>query len=160
MTDVPLRWPAALVAVLALTSGCTATGPDPEPGPAASVADTFTNPVHSDNFPDPGVIRHEDTWYAYGTTNAAANVPVRTSPDLVTWTGAGDAMPEIGSWAAKGNTWAPEVIAGGGGWLLYYTARSTATDRQCIGVAFSAKPEGPFVDESDKPLICQADEGG
>jgi GH43 family beta-xylosidase len=27
-------------------------------------------------------------------------------------------------------------------------------------VAFAPAPGGPFVDESDKPLICQADEGG
>jgi beta-xylosidase len=121
----------------------------------------FTNPVFAENFPDPGVIRHEDTWYAYGTNNAAAGVPVLTSPDLVHWTGAGDAMPAIGAWASPGNTWAPEVIAAeGGGWLLYYTARSTATDRQCIGVAYAEKPEGPFVDDSEQPLICQAGEGG
>jgi beta-xylosidase len=144
--------------VLVLAMLLFLTGCDKEE--AAAVAPTFTNPVFADNFPDPGVIRHEDTWYAYGTNNAAANVPILTSKDLVHWTGAGDAMPQVGRWAAPGNTWAPEVIAGDGGWLLYYTARSTATDRQCVGVAFSAKPEGPFVDESDKPLICQADEGG
>jgi beta-xylosidase len=124
------------------------------------VSDTFTNPVHLENFPDPGAVRVDDTWYAYGTNNNAANVPVMTSPDLVTWTPAGDAMPQIGKWADTGNTWAPEVIAGDGGYLLYYTARSAATDRQCIGVAFSSAPGGPFVDDADEPLICQADEGG
>jgi GH43 family beta-xylosidase len=52
------------------------------------------------------------------------------------------------------------VVAAAGGYLLYYTARSTATDRQCIGVAFASAPAGPFTDESDEPLVCQADEGG
>ncbi|AGZ46185.1 glycoside hydrolase family protein [Actinoplanes friuliensis DSM 7358] len=121
---------------------------------------TFTNPVFTDNFPDPGAILVDGTWYAYGTNNAAANVPVLTSPDLVTWTGAGDVLPEVGKWAEAGNTWAPEVIAADGGYLLYYTARSRATNRQCIGVARATEPQGPFVDDADEPLICQADEGG
>ena len=121
---------------------------------------TFTNPVFADNFPDPGAILADGAWHAYGTNNPAANVPVLTSPDLVTWTAAGDALPEVGKWANPGNTWAPEVIAAAGGYLLYYTARSAATDRQCIGVAFSATPGGPFTDDSAEPLICQASEGG
>jgi beta-xylosidase len=146
-----------LLVILLVLAGCS------EPATKTEVATvpTFTNPVFLDNFPDPGVIRDQDTWFAYGTNNAAANVPVLKSTDLVHWSGAGDALPEVGKWATKGNTWAPEVIAAdGGGWLLYYTARSTATDRQCVGVAFSAEPEGPFADDSGEPLICQADEGG
>jgi beta-xylosidase len=151
-----------LVAVLTL-SACTATGgstDNPHPSTGASVSDTFTNPVHSGNFPDPGVIGVDGAWYAYGTNGDSGNVPLLTSPDLVTWTEAGDALPEVGRWATAGNTWAPEVVAAAGGYLLYYTARSSATDRQCIGVAFSAEPGGPFVDESARPLICQAGEGG
>jgi beta-xylosidase len=131
----------------------------PEPAKEAPVR-TFTNPVFADNFPDPGAILVDGVWHAYGTNNPAANVPVLTSPDLVTWTGAGDAMPQVGKWANPGNTWAPEVVAAAGGYLLYYTARSAETDRQCIGVAFSGTPGGPFVDDSEKPLICQAGEGG
>jgi beta-xylosidase len=144
---------------LLLLTGCSSGG-DSEPAKEAPPVHTFTNPVFAENFPDPGAILVDGTWYAYGTNNTGANVPVMTSPDLVAWTPAGDAMPEVGSWADTGNTWAPEVIAGDGGYLLYYTARSSATDRQCIGVAFAPAPGGPFTDESDKPLICQADEGG
>jgi len=145
---------AALMSVL-LLAGCGSDPTTPE-----KPVQTFTNPVFGDNFPDPGAILAGGTWYAYGTNNAAATVPVLTSPDLVTWTAAGDAMPQVGKWANSGNTWAPEVIAAAGGYLLYYTARSAATDRQCIGVAFSATPGGPFTDDSDDPLICQASEGG
>jgi beta-xylosidase len=43
---------------------------------------------------------------------------------------------------------------------MYFTARDAASDKQCIGVATSDKPEGPFKDEGDKPFICQADQGG
>jgi beta-xylosidase len=121
---------------------------------------TFTNPVYPENFPDPGAILVNGTWYAYGTNNATSNVPMLTSPDLVTWHPAGDALPELGKWAERGNTWAPEVIAADGGYLLYYTARSTAADLQCVGVARAEVPLGPFVDDAAQPLICQADEGG
>jgi beta-xylosidase len=143
------------LSLLAL-AGCSGDRPAPTP----SDPPTFTNPVFRENFPDPGAIAVDGTWYAYGTNDTAANVPVLTSPDLVNWTRRGDAMPQVGPWAGRGNTWAPEVIEVNGAYLLYYTARSTATNRQCIGVARAAKPDGPFVDDADRPLICQADEGG
>ena len=121
----------------------------------------FANPVHVENFPDPGALLVDKTWHAYGTNGPAGNVPVLTSPDLVHWAPAGDALPTVGRWAEPGNTWAPEVIEGPGGtYLLYYTARSTATGRQCIGVASATEPGGPFTDDAAEPLICQADEGG
>ncbi len=151
---------AALGASLALT-GCA----DPSAGrarPSGGVsAGMFTNPVYRSNFPDPGVIRVDGTYYAYGTNGPAGNVPVMTSIDLVHWVERGDALPTVGAWAQPGNTWAPEVLhTAAGGYVLYYTARSTATGRQCVGRATAQHPEGPFVDESGGPLVCQAEQGG
>lgn len=149
----------AVAALLALLGGCDATaGSAPT---SEDKVDAFTNPVYAENFPDPGALLVDGTWYAYGTNGPAANVPILTSPDLVHWTPAGDALPQVGTWAERGNTWAPEVIEGPGGtYLLYYTARSTATGRQCVGVAVARAPGGPFTDEADEPLVCQAGEGG
>jgi beta-xylosidase len=156
-----------LLAGALLLGGCSADDSPATPAGGGSETSetrqgvTFTNPVFSDNFPDPGALLVGATWYAYGTNGPAGNVPVLTSSDLVNWKPAGDVLPEVGKWAEPGNTWAPEVITGPDDtYLLYYTARSTATNRQCIGVASATKPEGPFVDESDQPLICQAGEGG
>ncbi|WP_336208870.1 glycoside hydrolase family 43 protein [Nonomuraea sp. LPB2021202275-12-8] len=144
-------------ACLCALAACGATA---APTPAGESV-TFTNPVHDADFPDPGVIRVGRTWYAYGTNGAGKNVPLLTSPDLVTWQPRGDVLPELGSWAEPGNTWAPEVIQlAEDRFALYYTARSTRTGRQCVGVAIAAAPEGPFADASPAPLICQADEGG
>jgi len=151
-----VRIGVALLSLL-LLAGCEGAAEPPRTEPDVK---TFTNPVFMENFPDPGAVLVDGTWYAYGTNSTTQNVPILTSPDLVTWTPAGDALPEVGTWSERGNTWAPEVIAGDGGYLLYYTARSTATGRQCIGVAFSRTPDGPFVDDRDEPLICQAGEGG
>ncbi|MET0423792.1 MAG: glycoside hydrolase family 43 protein [Actinoplanes sp.] len=150
-----------LVVTALLLGGCSAAE-TPEAPETVETALTFTNPVHSANFPDPGALRAGATWYAYGTNGPDGNVPVLTSPDLVTWTPAGDALPQVGKWAEPGNTWAPEVSAGPaeGTYLLYYTARSTATGRQCLGVATATAPGGPFVDDATEPLVCQAGEGG
>ncbi|MBG0565462.1 family 43 glycosylhydrolase [Actinoplanes sp. NEAU-A11] len=122
---------------------------------------TFTNPVFTDNFPDPGVISDGETWYAYGTNDATANVPLITSADLVKWSPGGDVLPQLGRWAERGHTWAPEVIrTDAGRYVLYYTARKAGADRQCVGAAVADSPSGPFADTSGEALICQDDEGG
>ncbi|MGK5679291.1 glycoside hydrolase family 43 protein [Actinoplanes sp. URMC 104] len=147
------------LALVAGAGGCSAA--EQTSTPEVQAVASFTNPVFSDNFPDPGALLVDGTWYAYGTNGPAGNVPVLTSPDLVTWASAADALPQVGKWASPGNTWAPEVSAGPGGtYLLYYTARSTATDRQCVGVAVADEPGGPYVDDAAEPLVCQAGEGG
>ena len=47
--------------------------------------------------------------------------------------------------------------------MMYSVARYAirkAGGTQCIGLATSDKPEGPFQPQGDKPLICQVDQGG
>ncbi|GAA0575978.1 glycoside hydrolase family 43 protein [Paractinoplanes ferrugineus] len=146
-----------IVSVLAATLLVAACGE----APAEKSPMTFTNPVHDRNFPDPGVLRVDGTFYAYGTNSAVANVPLLTSTDLVHWTERGDVLPAVGEWADPGNTWAPEVLrTDAGTFVLYYTARWNKADRQCIGTAVADSPTGPFLDTSGEPLICQDDEGG
>jgi beta-xylosidase len=128
----------------------------------SGAADTFQNPVIQDDFPDPHVIVADGTYYAYGTGHG---YPIYRSTDLVQWESVGQAMPALGAWAI-GDTWAPEVLALEDGYAIYYTARSSELKRpdemnaQCVGVAVSDSPEGPFVDESAEPLVCQPDLGG
>ena len=145
----------AVVAAAAL-GGCGDSSPAEPPPP-----DTFTNPVYASDAPDPQAIRVGDTWYLFHTNTPEHNVPVLTSPDLVTWTPAGDALPELSAWAAAGKTWAPEVLAvAPDRYVLYYTAASAATGRQCIGRAVASAPAGPYVDDAAEPLVCQAAQGG
>lgn len=69
------------------------------------------------DFPDPGLLFHNGTWFAYGT-NAKRNnpntthIPVATSTDFLNWTKVEghDAMPDVGNWEMKKNHWAPDVI--------------------------------------------------
>ena len=42
-------------------------------------------------------------------------------------------------------TWAPEVLKTGNGFVLYFTARTGKSGRQCIGAATATDAAGPFV---------------
>ena len=145
---------AAAVLALALT-GCASTAAE-EP-PAASPNDF----VLDLDFPDPDVLEVDGTFYAYATNSPGANVQVATSPDLATWQLEDiDALPELPDWAAPGKTWAPEVTElADGSYAMYFTTASIEPSAQCIGVATSADPLGPFT-AVGPALVCPADDGG
>ncbi len=149
--------PVLAVLLLLALSGCGSE----DPGQAASSEpETFENPVHDANFPDPFVLRVGDTYHAYATNDEEANVPTLRSDDLVEWKEGEDAMPDLAPWVTPGDTWAPEVLRREEGYVLYYTAASTDEGRQCLGRAVSDSPEGPFVDRDGRPFVCQAGQGG
>ncbi|PZS29307.1 MAG: glycoside hydrolase [Pseudonocardiales bacterium] len=113
--------------------------------------------VYDKNFPDPGVLKVGNTYYAYGTNSPDANVQLLTSTDLEHWTEAGNALPQVGPWARSGRTWAPEVMPlPNGQFAMFYTAQSAATGHQAVGVAVANGPAGPFVDNSPQPLLSGA----
>ena len=123
------------------------------------------NPVIAEDFPDPFVLRADDRFYAYATTDVAQNLQLARSDDLVTWEGLPDPLPKLPAWSS-GDTWAPEVLKTSAGYVLYYTAHDGELKRpdsggsQCVTLAVSATPEGPFEDRSTKPLVCQPKLGG
>ncbi len=124
-------------------------------------------PVFTEDFPDAFVLPHGAEFIAY-STNDGPNVPVATSRDLVRWSFATDprtgkrldALPQLGSWAKTGFTWAPEVLQLGDRYLLYYTASDRRKNAQCVGVAVATDPLGPFVDTASEPIVCQTKLGG
>src|SRR5207302_352416 len=91
-----------------------------------------------------------------GTTQVR---PLR-SPGLAHWEWVGGALPRLASWATFGYLWGPSVLARRTGYVLYYATRETATARQCISAAVSLLPQGPFLDSSNHPFICQRERGG
>ncbi len=124
---------------------------------------SFTNPVYNDDFPDPFVMRVGNTYYAYATTNGGTiNIRAIKSEDLIHRENLGDALPALPKWSVfnSGFTWAPGVVQIGDQFLMYYVARDKDVDRQCIGVAVSDDPAGPFVDPNTDAFICQATLGG
>jgi beta-xylosidase len=151
---------AAATAAAQPTARATAS-PTPTLAPG-----TFANPVIDQDFPDPDTLKVGDTYYAYATGNFDAKISIQTarSQDLIHWKVLSDAMPTFPAWAEPdhGLVWAPEVTTSGDGkrYILYFAARVAGTSRQCIGVATSAEPTGPFESAGEQPLICQADQGG
>lgn len=134
---------------------------------AVSAKEPAFVPVLRENFPDAFVMAEGNGSYIAYATNDVQNVPMAVSRDLTNWTilrGAdgkkADAMPTLAPWVKPGFTWAPEVMKVGGRYLLYYTANHRREDKQCLGVAASTSPRGPFVDTSTEPMICQFELGG
>ena len=72
----------------------------------------------------------------------------------------GDALPHLAVWAAPGATWGPSVLQRGGTFVLYYSALDGVTGEQCISDAVATQPQGPYVDSSKTPLVCQLNLGG
>src|SRR5688572_10806862 len=162
------RHSAALVLLAALAvGGCGGDGGD-EGAPsnrstAPSTGGEALEPVVDQDFPDPDILLVDGTYYAYATQpgDGSVNVQMATSTDLKTWeVQVQDPLPELPDWATNGRTWAPEVTQGPDGYLMYMTARSKDPDLQCIGVATSTSPAGPFHPVGDDPLVCPEDEGG
>lgn len=156
---------APAAATEAPTAAPVATGAPTDPVPTPTEpppAGTFQNPVLRQDFADPAILRVGDTFYAYATNSSGRNVTAARSTDLVHWELLPDVMPALPKWAklTGGLTWAPEVIEIDGTYVLYFTTRDKASNKQCVGVATSDGPEGKFKSAGDQALVCQAQEGG
>ncbi|MFB8229920.1 family 43 glycosylhydrolase [Cellulosimicrobium sp. NPDC055967] len=163
---------SALVALGLAVSGAAAATAAPAPAAAPAVAAEPTiSPVVDANFPDPDILLVDGVYHAYATNHQGQNVQHRTSTDLVTWSAPTDVAPDLGAWVSESCTfspggatdrcvWAPEVSAVEGGYALYYTARDATSPRQCLGVALSDTPDGPFVPVGDDPIVCPNGEAG
>ena len=145
-------------------AGVAGAGCGSNAAPASSAPPGFTNPVIDSNVPDPMIIADDDgSWWVFATNGSGANVQTLRSRDLISWEQVDDALPQLPTWTAGGDIWAPEVARSADGrWLMYYTtpAPSDRGDIQCIGLAISDSPGGPYVDGSSEPLVCEAEDGG
>ena len=116
--------------------------------------------VYDADAPDPDVIRVGTTYYVYTTASDLENIPVLSSTDLQTWQPLGDALPTLPAWSEMGRSWSPGVVFLDGQYVMYYATEVTATGLQCISVATSTVPTGPFIDTSTTPFVCQTSLGG
>ena len=120
----------------------------------------FINPVIDRDFPDPFVLSTPQGYFAFATNARGRDVQVAFSIDLIYWEELGNALAYLPPWALRGFTWAPEVAAVDGGYVMYYVARHATSGLQCIGAAFATRPEGPYRDSSVEPFIAQLELGG
>jgi beta-xylosidase len=123
-----------------------------------AAATSYQNPVYGASIADPGPLRNTATdYYAYAT---GSGFPIFKSTDLVNWSAVGKAFTARPSWVVTSgdwHPWAPSVLRSSrscpgktspGCYFMYYGGLSRqhvpATD--CVGVAWSLTPSGPFTD--------------
>ncbi len=159
--------PVATLTPAPTLSPTTAPSPSPTIAPTPAATAALANPVLDRDFPDPDALRVNGAWYAYATNANGMNIQAATSPDLVNWRFLGNSLPRAPRWAGQGfgYNWAPEVARFGDNYVMYFTTRYTigSGGTQCIGLATSAAPEGPFLPteaSNEKPFVCQQNEGG
>ncbi len=158
-------------------SGGTAFGPDVTVGVGG-----YENPAYtSTDAPDPDILDnggvHQDYW-AFTTGNG---FPILHSSDLVHWVSAGTALAGRPAWAAQSgdwHPWAPNVAevpeacpgtASSSCYVMYYVSLSASTGANCVAVATSVTPGGPYADQgplsngvndaAGRPVGCGDDTG-
>lgn len=119
---------------------------------------TYSNPLPV-KFGDPYVLRDNGMYYMYGTGGGAKNgFSAYSSADLVNWEPLGQVyFSTKDSWGI-GAFWAPEVYKVNDKYYMFFSAQwkvnpTNELENFKIGIAVADKPEGPFVDLSDKPLF-------
>ncbi len=120
----------------------------------------YTNPVYTlAAVPDPFVLDngggHND-YYAFSTGD---RFPMLHSSDLVSWTSLGTAMATRPSWVVPSgdwHPWSPSVLhvtescpntTSTSCYVMYYVGLSAQTSANCVAVATSPTPQGPYVDQ-------------
>jgi len=155
-----------------------------QPAPPPLIFTGYRNPVAS-GAPDPMVLDVGQSHSDYYLFSTGGGFPIRRSRDLVRWEPAGTAMKTRPEWAVPTgdyHPWAPSVIEragpcpGNGGtrcFVLFYVSRHKdfEPETNCIGVATSPTPEGPYTDRGpledearsrdskERPLGCGDDSG-
>ncbi|MFL6230787.1 MAG: glycoside hydrolase family 43 protein [Pyrinomonadaceae bacterium] len=110
----------------------------------ASPAQTYLNPVHARDFPDPYVFKFAGEYFAYctGFWRDGRAFGVMRSRDLVRWeelAGALELLP-----GEHPCYWAPEVYYHGGKFLMYYSVGNETLMH--VRVAVADHPAGLFTD--------------
>jgi arabinan endo-1,5-alpha-L-arabinosidase len=119
------------------------------------------SPVH-----DPALIKAQQTYYLFATggRNGSGVLPIRTSPDLITWRHAGFVFPDaLPAWTAAEvpratNAWAPDISYFRGRYHLYYSVSSFGSRDSAIGLATNATldPASPSYAWRDEGLVLRS----
>ncbi len=150
----------AVAAISAANLGAAVNSIDQASSSCLSLDGSTTGLVYPYDFPDPFILPVGGTYYGFATNSVAGNIQIIRSTNLTTWTTVGDALPNEPVWATPGATWAPAVLQRGSTFVLYYSAVYAPTGEQCISEAVASQPQGPYVDNSTLPLMCQTALGG
>ncbi len=135
---------------------------------------TWCNPIVRRSVPDPFILPADGAYFLFGTgradpapesgqSGAERFIQVFRSDDLIDWTPLGGAVSPgpPGAWNRR-NFWAPELLAHGGRYWLYYTAMPDEAPQSPgaaigghgtpgntgnrVGLAVADAPAGPYAD--------------
>lgn len=107
--------------------------------------ETYLNPVHARDFPDPFVLKFAGEYWAYCTglwRGDGRAFGVMRSRDLVRWDELGGALESLPG--ENPCYWAPEVSYRNGKFLMYYSVGNEKLMQ--VRVAVASHPAGPFTD--------------
>lgn len=121
-------------------------------------------PMLQENFPDPAVLKLDNTYYAVATQSNGKHVPLATSQvvdDFRQWSISDkELLPDVGGWSSGKDVWAADLLQlPNGKFVLYYAAGAKDNDKHCVGAATSDTVDGEYK-PSDQPIACHTDEGG
>ncbi len=119
-----------------------------------------------ENVHDPAIIKEGAIYYVYCTGGGRAGqgaIPIRTSPDLHSWTMAGYVFDKLPDWvateipAAKG-AWAPDISFYNGKYHLYYAVSSFGSRNSAIGLATNGTldPKSPKYKWVDEGMVLRS----
>lgn len=126
--------------------------------PGLDVGAAYRNPVWAGSMPDPGVLRHAGTYWAFGTTGGERKADGRIftllrSTTLVQWDEIGGALVPPSD-DPRVQYWAPEPAEHAGTFYLFYAMGVPEEERFALRVATSARPEGPYTDTGTPLVEC------
>ncbi len=109
---------------------------------------------------DPSIIAVGSAYYVFSTGDL---VPVRTSPDLHTWTKVGTVFSAEPAWITTTdptdpeNLWAPDISYFNGVYHLYYAASRFGVNTSCIGHATASQIDEPGAwQDQGGPILCSS----
>lgn len=117
------------------------------------------NPVFPGWYADPEGIIFGKKYWIYPTFSAPYEKQVFfdafSSPDLVNWTKHEKILDTASVKWAKRAMWAPSIIEKDKKYYLFFGANDIQSDNELggIGVAVADKPEGPYKDLLNRPLV-------
>ncbi|HEX3769744.1 MAG TPA: arabinan endo-1,5-alpha-L-arabinosidase, partial [Polyangiaceae bacterium] len=106
---------------------------------------------------DPSMIWNGRDYYLFAT---GGTLNVRSSPDIMSWTNAGNIFPSIPAWVTStlgqnpGSLWAPDISYFNGSFHVYYAGSTFGSNTSVIGLATTADLAHPAW--SDRGLVVQS----
>lgn len=117
------------------------------------------NPIFKGWYADPEAAVFKKRYWVYPTFSAPYGKQVFfdafSSPDLINWKKHSSILDTAAIKWAKRAMWAPSVVEKNKKYYFFFGANDIQNNQEYggIGVAVADKPEGPYKDHLDKPLI-------